>query len=82
MVPIVNEGNLFDFNFGVTDLSWPEPIKTVAEFGISAVKALFTMGKDGLGYRGLGKAHADISVFSTLVAIGRSGGPTSPMSLN
>ncbi|CAE7388839.1 unnamed protein product, partial [Symbiodinium microadriaticum] len=38
--------NLFDFNFGVTDLNWPEPIKTVAEFGISAVKALFTMGKE------------------------------------
>ena len=38
--------NLFDFNFGTTDLSWPEPIKTVAEFGITSVKALFTMGKE------------------------------------
>ncbi|CAE7471577.1 unnamed protein product, partial [Symbiodinium pilosum] len=37
---------LFDFNFGTTDLSWPEPIKTVADFGVSAAKALFTMGKE------------------------------------
>lgn len=39
---------LFDFNFGTTDLDWPEPLKTVVGFGILPVKAMINMGKEML----------------------------------
>ena len=37
---------LFDFNFGNTDLSWPEPLKTVVGFGIAPIKAMISMGTE------------------------------------
>ncbi|CAE7590253.1 unnamed protein product [Symbiodinium natans] len=37
---------LFDFNFGTTALSWPEPLKTAVEFGIKPIKAVFGLGRE------------------------------------
>ena len=37
---------LFDFNFGTTDLDWPEPLKTVVDMGLQPVKTMISMGKE------------------------------------
>ena len=36
--------DLFDFDFGSTSLSWPEPLNTVTSFGILPIKSMFNLG--------------------------------------
>jgi len=38
--------NLFDFNFGSVALMWPEPLKTVAGFGLMPIRSMFNLGAD------------------------------------
>mmetsp|Transcript_52947 Transcript_52947/g.118783 ORF Transcript_52947/g.118783 Transcript_52947/m.118783 type:complete len:927 (+) Transcript_52947:279-3059(+) len=38
--------NLFDFNFGVSNVDWPEEIAVLTSFGLSPIKAMFGLGYD------------------------------------
>lgn len=35
-----------NFDFGDVSLNWPEPIKTITGYGISAIKAVVEIGKE------------------------------------
>ena len=39
---------LIDFNFGSTNLQWPEPLKTVTEFGIQPIKTIVDLGREAV----------------------------------
>ena len=39
---------LIDFNFGSTNLHWPEPLKTVTEFGIQPIKTIVDLGREAV----------------------------------
>ena len=54
---------LFDFNFGNTDLSWPEPLKTVVGFGIAPIKAMISMGTELVNCATIGSAVEVIKCF-------------------
>ncbi|CAE7210315.1 carA2 [Symbiodinium sp. CCMP2456] len=37
---------LLDFDFGDTNLNWPEPIKTVTRYGLEPIKAVVNIGRE------------------------------------
>jgi hypothetical protein len=36
---------LIDFDFGRTSLQWPEPLKTVTQFGLAPIKTMVDLGR-------------------------------------
>lgn len=39
---------LIDFDFGRTSLQWPEPLKTVTEFGLAPIKTMVDLGRQAV----------------------------------
>ncbi|CAE7033098.1 carA2 [Symbiodinium sp. CCMP2592] len=40
---------LFDFNFGNTNVNWPEPVKTVVQYGLAPIRAIVDIGREVAG---------------------------------
>ncbi|CAE7945520.1 carA2 [Symbiodinium necroappetens] len=40
---------LFDFNFGNTNVNWPEPVRTVVSHGLAPIRAIVDIGREVAG---------------------------------